>query len=257
MGFSLSSAQYYKAMPTLLLLGADSDISRCCAQQFGAAGFNLLLTSRRSINPIPEWAEAIKTKHGVQVQLLSFDANDLHTHEVFYEALPVLPEVVISAIGYLGDEDLARGEQTERVHIMTSNFVGLVSLLDRLAQAMQERASGHILGISSVAGERGRASNYHYGASKAGFTAYLSGLRQYLRPHGVHVGTIKPGFVRTKMLGDRPTPDFLTASPMQVARATFKAYQKRLSVVYCLPAWRPIMWIIRHIPEAIFQRLSL
>lgn len=244
-------------MPSLLLLGAHSDIGKACAQQFAAAGFDLLLTRRR-VDPMDlDVAQQLMDAHNVSLRYLNFDALDTQTHKELLHTLEDAPNVVLVALGYLGDAEQAPNSAQESQQILSSNFTGLVPVLDQLALQMQRRQSGTIIGISSVAGERGRASNYHYGAAKAGFTTYLSGLRQHLRPYNVHVATIIPGFVKTKMLGDLQTPGFLTASPQQVAQATFKAYQNQRSVVYSLPWWRPIMWIIRHLPEFLFQRLSL
>ena len=244
-------------MPSLLLLGAHSDIGRACAQQFAAAGFDLFLTRRR-VDPNDEQeAQQLKAQYNIDLQYLSFDALNTSAHQALLQELEATPDVVLVTLGYLGDADLARISQEESQQILASNFTGLIPLLDQLAYRMQERQSGSIIGISSPAGERGRASNYHYGAAKAGLTTYLSGLRQYSRPYGVVVTTIIPGFVRTKMLGDLHTPAFLTASPQQVAKATFRAYQNRRSVVYTLSLWRPIMWMIRHLPEPLFQRLHL
>jgi decaprenylphospho-beta-D-erythro-pentofuranosid-2-ulose 2-reductase len=108
-----------------------------------------------------------------------------------------------------------------------------------------------------VAGERGRQSNYLYGSAKAGFTAYLSGLRNRLYPHGVHVLTVKPGFVKTRMIENLKTPGPLTASPKKVAEKISKALVSKTNTLYVLPVWRIIMGVIRMIPEAVFKRLKL
>ncbi|MCL4128207.1 UNVERIFIED_CONTAM: hypothetical protein GTU68_062310 [Idotea baltica] len=122
---------------------------------------------------------------------------------------------------------------------------------------MENRKEGTIVGISSVAGERGRASNYLYGSAKAGFTSFLSGLRNRLAGKGVHVLTVKPGFVDTAMTEGLDLPGPLTAQPQQVARAVFKAVGKKKNTLYTLWMWRYVMLIIRNIPEAIFKKLSL
>ena len=113
------------------------------------------------------------------------------------------------------------------------------------------------MGISSVAGDRGRASNYLYGSAKAGFTAFLSGLRNRLAPKHVHVMTIKPGFVATRMTENMNLPPALTASPDDVADAIWNGFRKRRNVMYVKWIWYPIMLIIRHIPEMIFKTLKL
>lgn len=245
-------------MPTVLLLGANSDIGKACAHRFAQAGFDLLLTSRvQSVEQTAELAEELRTTHQVSVQSLIFDALDIRSHEEFYTSLADVPEVVLCAIGFLGDPPSTPDNSAESFEVLTANYVGLVSILDRFARDMKKRGTGHIIGISSVAGDRGRASNYHYGSSKAGFTAYLSGLRQALLSSGVHVCTVKPGFVDTKMLAGRPTPALLTTSSEQMATRIYQAYKRKEAVVYHLPIWRLIMWVIKHIPESIFKRLSL
>jgi decaprenylphospho-beta-D-erythro-pentofuranosid-2-ulose 2-reductase len=131
-----------------------------------------------------------------------------------------------------------------------------VSLLERLAAHMQQRGGGTIAAISSVAGDRGRKSNYLYGAPKAALSVYLEGLRYRMSAHGVHVLTIKPGFVDTPMTFGR-TPKALTASPHRVARDIHRALQRRRSVLYTPWFWWWIMLIIRMIPAPIFRRMSI
>ncbi len=245
-------------MPTLLLLGANSDIGKACAIRFAAAGYKLILTSREETLPLATaFAANLQQEHGIEATCLVFDALQIDSHRNFYESLPALPDVVLSAIGFLGEPTNTPVDSAESMSVLNTNLVGMVSILDHIARGMQTRGSGHIIGISSVAGERGRASNYHYGSAKAGFTAYLSGLRQALSASGIQVCTILPGFVSTKMLGDRVTPPFLTTTPEKLAGRIFTAYKNQQSVVYYQPIWRIIMWIIRHIPEPIFKRLSL
>jgi short-subunit dehydrogenase len=122
---------------------------------------------------------------------------------------------------------------------------------------MELRGKGAIIGISSVAGERGRQSNYFYGSAKAGFTAYLSGLRNRLYKKGVHVMTVKPGFVRTKMLDNMQTPGPLTAMPSQVAEDIYQGLTKKKNSIYTKSVWRPVMYVIKSIPEPIFKKLKL
>lgn len=118
---------------------------------------------------------------------------------------------------------------------MQVNFAGAVSVLQALALAMQKRGKGAIAGISSVAGERGRKSNFLYGSAKAGLSAYLDGLRNYGYHHGFHVCTVKPGFIRTAMTAGMDLPKPLTASPEQVAKATISGLRKKKGRVYVLP----------------------
>ena len=129
--------------------------------------------------------------------------------------------------------------------------------MNYFAQKFEAKRSGTIIGLSSVAGERGRQSNFIYGSAKAGFTAYLSGLRNYLYDKKVNVLSVIPGFMATKMTEGMPLNPKLTASPKQAANCIYKAYKNKKNVVYVLPIWWVIMMIIRNIPEFIFKRLKL
>ena len=129
--------------------------------------------------------------------------------------------------------------------------------MNYFAQKFEAKRSGTIIGLSSVAGERGRQSNFIYGSAKAGFTAYLSGLRNYLYDKKVNVLSVIPGFMATKMTEGMPLNPKLTASPKQAANCIYKAYKNKKNVVYVLSIWWVIMMIIRNIPEFIFKRLKL
>ena len=129
--------------------------------------------------------------------------------------------------------------------------------MNYFAQKFEAKRSGTIIGLSSVAGERGRQSNFIYGSAKAGFTAYLSGLRNYLYDKKVNVLSVIPGFMATKMTEGMPLNPKLTASPKQAANCIYKDYKNKKNVVYVLPIWWVIMMIIRNIPEFIFKRLKL
>lgn len=140
---------------------------------------------------------------------------------------------------------------------MRSNFEGPALISGLLAERFEGRGSGTIVGISSVAGDRGRASNYIYGSAKAGYTAFLSGLRNRLAKKNVQVLTVLPGFVRTRMTEGLTLPPRLTTDPDRVAEAIFDAVAKGRDVIYVKPVWRLIMAIIRAVPEGIFKRTQL
>ena len=140
---------------------------------------------------------------------------------------------------------------------MRTNYLGPALLLNALAERFAHRGSGVLVGISSVAGDRGRAANYVYGSAKAGFTAFLSGLRNRLAPSGVHVVTVKPGFVRTRMTAGMDLSAGLTADPDEVAAAVVMAIRQRLDVVYVRRVWRAISLVLRAIPERFFKRMKV
>jgi short-subunit dehydrogenase len=240
----------------VLILGANSDIARAIAHAYAALGHKLILTARDSstlANDIPD----LRIRYGVEVQTIAFDILDTNAHATLFHALSEFPETVVCAIGLLGEQSVAQTNAAHAETIMRTNYVEPALLLDHLAGGMEIRGHGTIIGISSVAGDRARASNYFYGSAKAGFTAYLSGLRNRLAKKGVHVITVKPGFVNTRMTEHMTLPPHLTAEPQEVARAVIKAARRGCNVVYVRPIWRLIMLIIVHLPEALFKRLSL
>ncbi len=243
-------------MNTVLILGSNSDVGQACAYRFAAEGFDLQLASRRLDEDQESLASDLNIRFDCQTKLMLFDALTTSSDD-FLNGLDSLPSVVILCIGLLNEEDPLETNSENVKTLLESNFTGLVPIINALAQRMIERKSGTIIGVSSVAGERGRASNFLYGSAKAGLTAYLSGLQQYCYNKNVQVITIKPGFIRTKMIGDLPTPGFLTATSDQVAKAIFNAYQKQKNTVYVLGVWLYIMLIIRNIPTFIFKRLRL
>lgn len=193
----------------------------------------------------------------MRAEAVAFDALDYSSHVRFWESLAEKPAGVACVFGYLGNQEISEHNWDEAKRTIDTNFTGAVSFLNIAADWFEEEKSGFIIGISSVAGDRGRVSNYLYGSAKAGFTAYLSGLRARLSKSGVSVMTVKPGFVATRMTEGMNLPAVLTAKPEQVAKDIFRAYRKGKPVVYTRWYWRFIMLAIIHIPERIFQKLKL
>lgn len=243
-------------MTNTLLLGAGSDIAVSLAYVLAAQKHNLLLAAR-NLEHLKEIAADLRIRHQVETHCLAFDALDYQSHAQFYCDLPLKPDVAICAFGYLGDQEIAMRDFKEAQKILASNFIGAVSILNVVAADFAQRQSGTIVGISSVAGDRGRQSNYLYGSAKAGFSAYLSGLRNRMFSSNVHVLTVKPGFVRTKMTANLQLPPVVTASPEQVAKNIYKALRRKHNILYSLWMWKYIMLIINSIPEFIFKKLRL
>lgn len=243
-------------MEKVLLLGATSGIARAIAHRHAQAGDTLYLAARNR-DALAADAADLQIRYGVAVHTFAFDACQYDTHATFYAALPAPPTCVYCIFGYLGNQETAQSDAQEARKILETNFNAAVSILEIAAAAMEQRRSGSIIGISSVAGDRGRASNYFYGSAKAGFTTYLSGLRNRLASSGVHVLTVKPGFVATRMTEGMNTPAALTAQPQQVAADVYRALQRRQNVLYTRWFWRYIMLIIQAIPENIFKKLKL
>lgn len=243
-------------MKNILILGATSDMAQAIARKYAAEGWSLTLAALESdlLEPI---AGDLQVRTQTEIQALEFDATDFTSHRGFYDSLETKPDIVVCVFGYMGDQDLARTDVDEVRRTIDVNYTGAVSILNVVAEDFEKRGSGSIIGISSVAGDRGRQSNYIYGSAKAGFTAYLSGLRNRLAKTGVHVMTVKPGFVRTKMTEHLELPAALTADPDQVAKAIFLGEEKKRNVVYILWMWRWIMLAIKHIPEFVFKKMGM
>jgi short-subunit dehydrogenase len=243
-------------MTHVLIFGAASDIAKALAYTFAGQGFSPILAARNA-DRLADVARDINIRHEVDAVAVEFDALAFQTHPAFYVDLPARPDVAICVFGYLGEQKVAQSDFAEAHKIIDTNYTGAASILNIIANDFEKRRSGTIIGISSVAGDRGRGSNYLYGSAKAAFSAYLSGLRNRLSKTGVHVITVKPGFVRTKMTAGMPLPGPVTAKPKQVAADVYRAYLKRSNVVYTKWMWRYIMLLIRHLPESIFKRLNL
>ena len=243
-------------MAYILIIGAKSDIAKATAREYAKYGYNLYLAAR-NVNELQEFAQDIGIRTQRDVKLLELDILDFESHQSFYDSLEEKPLGVISAVGYLGNQQKAQSDFYEAKKIIDTNYTGLVSLFNIIANDFERRQSGFIIGISSVAGDRGRKSNYIYGSAKAAFTAYLSGLRNRLYNANVHVMTVKPGFVATKMTAGMNLPEKLTAQPEEVAKDIFIAQQKRKDVLYTRWIWKWLMMLIKIIPEKKFKKMNI
>lgn len=239
---------------TVLLLGATSDVGKALAIVYNSRGYNLILAGRNEAD-LNSQLSLLPLKENVSIAL--FNAHDFDQHKAWFNNLPIKPDIAICVFGYLGDQNTAMNDWSEAHNIIDTNYTGAVSIVNVIAQEFQKRKAGTIAGISSVAGDRGRQSNFIYGSAKAGFTAYLSGLRNSLFKEGVHVLTVKPGFINTKMTAGLNLPKPITASPKQVAEKIYKGIDRKKNVIYVLPIWFWIMLVIKAIPEFIFKRLKL
>ncbi|PCI86996.1 MAG: short-chain dehydrogenase [Hyphomicrobiales bacterium] len=243
-------------MPYLLIIGAKSDIAKAIANKYAENGYDLYLAARNS-KELETFAQDIRVKTDKKVECLELDILDFASHQDFYNNLNEKPEGVASAVGYLGDQTESQKEFNEAQTIINTNYTGVVSLLNVIASNFEARKSGFIIGISSVAGERGRQSNYTYGSAKAALSAYLSGLRNRLTASNVAVITVKPGFVDTQMTEDMDLPKALTATPQQVADDVYNAQVNGKNIIYTRWFWKWIMLIIKTIPEWKFKQLKL
>ena len=240
----------------ILILGATSDIGRALAHEYARRGLALCLAARQAEHLAAD-ARDLEQRYGVRVSTHTLDVLQPADHDRLLAELEPLPPTTVCVIGAMEPQYTLEHDPDLAERILQTNFNAPARLLARIANEYEHRGGGTIVALGSVAGDRGRATNYVYGAAKAGLAAFLSGLRNRLSGRGVHVMTVKPGFVRTRMTEGMALPAALTASPRQLARAVVRAQQQGRDVIYRLRIWRPIMWIIRAIPERIFKRLSL
>lgn len=235
-----------------LILGATSDVALAFAEQC-PQNSTVYLCARNSsrLDPIKKHLSITKE---LRAELIEFD---LLADADFSELIETATKcgVVLVTWGVL---ESSRNDAAEAaLEVIDANFRSQIPVLERIAKVFEERGSGVIAGVASVAGLRGRASNYLYGSAKAGMLAYLSGLRNRLTKSGVHVVTVIPGFMRTKMTANLDLPGPITAEPESAAKIIHSAIRKRKNVVYVTSSWWLIMLVIRSIPEFIFKKLSL
>ncbi|HAA03850.1 MAG TPA: short-chain dehydrogenase [Syntrophobacteraceae bacterium] len=241
----------------LLVLGGNSDVGFAIARRFAEAEGAYVILASRQVDQLARKAKDLEIRYQIHAKAVYFDACHHESHAEFYRSLEPRPDGVVLAFGYLGDQLEAQRDFSEARRIVDTNFLGAVSILEIVAAEFETRGRGFIIGISSVAGERGRQSNYVYGSAKAALTAYLSGLRNRLWASNVRVMTVLPGFVRTKMTANLKLPQRLLAEPLDVANEIYHAYRKGKDIVYSKRLWRWVMAVIRMLPEPLFKRLRL
>ncbi len=243
-------------MSYVLIIGAKSDIAKEVAREYAKNGYDLYLAGR-NIDEMKDFENDIKIRSKAEVNLKEFDITKFETHIDFYSSLEPKPLGVIVVAGYMAEQKTCENDWSKTLNTINVNFTGAVSILNIISNDMEQNKNGFIVGVSSVAGDRGRKANYIYGSAKAGFSAYLSGLRNRLFESKVQVLTVKPGFVATKMTAGLDLPVKLTAQPEEVAKDIFVAQQKGKDILYTKSIWRFVMLVIKHIPEMIFKRLSI
>ena len=243
-------------MKSILIIGAKSDIAKEVALVFAKNGYRLILAGR-DIKSLNSFAKHITITTSQEVILKEFDIVNFSSHEGFYKDLNETPTGTVIVSGYMEEQKTCEDNWAKTLNTINVNYTGAVSILNIIANHLEEKESGFIIGVSSVAGDRGRASNYIYGSAKAGFTAYLSGLRNRLASKNVHILTVKPGFVYTQMTKNLDLPAKLTAQPKDVAKDIYNAIEKKRNVLYTKSIWFVIMLIIKLIPESIFKKLHI
>lgn len=245
-------------MQKILIVGAASAIAEAAARQWAGRGAALFLVARNAAK-LEAIAADLKVRGAAAVSTHVMDATDTAAHAAMLDAaLAALGglDVALIAHGTLPDQKACEASVELTLREIDNNGLSVIALATRLANLLEAQGRGTIAVIGSVAGDRGRQSNYVYGAAKGLVARFLEGLRNRLAKAGVQVLTVKPGFVDTPMTAAFPK-GALWAQPEQVARGIVAAIDRRKDEVYLPGFWRLIMLVIRHIPERIFKRLSL
>ena len=245
-------------MKKILIIGATSAIAEATARLWAAQGHRLFLVGRDT-ERLSSMTADLRIRGAGSVDQLVQDLNDRDQHSSCIDAatrtLSGL-DLVLIAHGTLGDQKAAEADFSETLRQLNTNAISVISLLTLIANQFEKQRSGTIVVISSVAGDRGRQSNYVYGTAKAAVSTFLQGLRQRLYKSGVNVVTIKPGFVDTPMTAQFKK-GLLWAQPAAIARIIVSKSERSANVVYAPSFWWAIMTIIRWIPESLFKRLRL
>ena len=243
----------------VLIVGALSSIARAIAEELAGQGHSLVLAARDQ-EELARTAADLHVRYRVPVETTAFEALDFASHPALFDAADrALPDGltgIVFCAGWMAEQQVAAADFNVVRQMIDVNFTAAVSLLNHAANVFEARHRGWICAISSVAGDRGRQSNYLYGATKSALSAYLQGLRNRLTPAGVAVMTIKPGCVDTGMTYGSDKLPFLVG-PRVIASDVARAIARRSSVVYTPRLWWAIMTAIRLIPESVFRRMKL
>lgn len=246
-------------MRNVVVYGASSAIAQEAIKHFAKDGDRLVLVARNE-EKVRAVADDAAARGAVEVIPIAQDLDELEAAEGLWErvseALSGHVDIVLVAHGILGEQARAEASYVEAERVLRTNFLSVVALLTPAANHLQEQGNGTIVVLSSVAGDRGRQSNYVYGASKGAKSIFLQGLRNRLFKHGVRVVTVKPGFVSTPMTAHLEQGP-LFADPKDVGRGVYKASLGGPDEVYLPAWWRGVMGAVKAIPEPVFKRLSL
>lgn len=246
-------------MKRVLIIGATSAIATACARLWAANGAEFFLVARNA-EKLAQTAADLTGRGAKTVSVYQMDATDTAAHPVMLErCMSALGQIDIALIAHGTLPDQKACEQNVEVALaeFANNGTSVIALLTLLANQFETQRCGSLAVISSVAGDRGRPSNYLYGTAKAAVSTFCEGLRARLFKVGVHLVTIKPGFVDTPMTKGLPLPGPLVARPEQVAERIVKGIENKANTLYTPGFWALIMFIIRCVPQFVFKRLNL
>lgn len=242
---------------TWIILGATSSMARALARALAERGDGLLLAGR-DMTELEALAADCRLRGAALAEAARFDARDPASFTPLIDRAKAMDGTLNAAVfvGSMPEQSAIDADPGLIDGTVTDSFTGPARFLQMLAPEIEARGKGTVVGVGSVAGDRGRVGNYVYGSAKAGFATYLAGLRNRLTRAGGHVVTVKPGFVDTAMTWGIEGM-FLVAPPEKVAADILKAVKKQRNTLYTPFFWRWIMLIIRLIPEPLFKKLSI
>jgi len=244
-------------MHTWIILGATSSMARAFARQVSADGCGVLLCGRDKADLAASQSDCAARGASFS-DVFTFDARDTNTFAPIIERARKEDGQLHVAVfvGSMPPQEAIDADPSLIDGVVSDSYTGPATFLQMIAPELETRGAANVVGVGSVAGDRGRIGNYVYGSAKAGFHTYLSGLRNRLTRSGGHVVTVKPGFTDTAMTWGIEGM-FLVASPDKVTRDILKAVEKKRDVIYTPFFWRFIMGIITSIPERVFKKLSV
>ncbi|MEN9316458.1 MAG: hypothetical protein RIS35_2851 [Pseudomonadota bacterium] len=250
-------------MKRILIIGATSAIASACARLWAARGAALFLVGRDAAR-LEDVAADLRARGAASVAIWPLDANDVDAHAAMFDAAWAAlgdPDLALIAHGTLPDQAACERDPQRALAEFATNATSVIALLTALAnRLLQSRRAGGRAAvgvITSVAGDRGRPSNYVYGSAKAAVSAFCEGLRARLFAHGVTLTDIRPGFVATPMTEGLPLPAPLVAQPEAIAPRIVAAVEGGRDIVYVPAFWRLIMLVVRNIPRALFKRMRM
>jgi len=242
---------------TWIILGASSAMARAFGREMAQEGHHLLVCGRDT-EDLRRNAADLLLRGASEAEVFEFDTRDAQTWQAILDRAASVNRIVNVAVfaGSMPEQDSIATDPALMQGVVLDNFSGAAEFLLRIAPIMESHGRGSVVGLGSVAGDRGRLGNYVYGAAKAGFHTFMAGHRNRMARSGVHVMTVKPGFVDTAMTWGLEGM-FLVASPEAVARDIVTGLRKKRNVIYTPMFWFLIMTIIRCVPEFIFKRLKI
>ncbi|MCX8064689.1 MAG: SDR family oxidoreductase [Candidatus Hydrogenedentes bacterium] len=256
----LNPSNIIPSTKSVVIFGSVSSVGRAIAHEFAKQNYSIILCDINQ-DENERIAKDIQIRYKVFCDTTFFDAEDFDRHHEFISEITKkvcgYPEGIVICFGYMPPQEEAQKNFALVKKTVNINYLGVVSVLEKFLEKFEERNHGFIIAISSVAGDRGRKSNYIYGSSKGALTRYLEGLQHRFARSNIRVLIVKPGFMDTSMTYGMNLPKRLIASPEEAGRIIFKSWQKNKQVVYVKWFWRYIMLIIQHLPRFIFLRTQL